>query len=299
MAKRPDDKGPVGLDGFLSDDLAPAFWTPELLDEPSEWWPHVPFAFWLVAAARPRVLVELGVDRGVSYSAFCEAARRLRSNGRFHAVDLWADGKEPAPSGDERFDDFTKFHDCRYAGFSRLMRMSPADAFAAFADGSIDILHINASGQPDEAREDYRRWRMKMSPSGVVLIHGVSPRGGRTDLGWPLDESTAGAPRFLFPQGEGLALFTAGAEPPEAITKLCSLDESETQVVRQRFALLGGRWAEAATIRDLLRQFESDIQSLTTKDDNFRLTLADRMWNSLIKTAANPFRHFDSRRRPR
>ena len=299
MAKQPDDKNPVGLDGFLSDDLAPAFWTPELLDEPGKWWPHVPFAFWLVTATRPRVIVDLGVERGVSYSAFCEAARRLQPNIQCHAVDPWLGGESGRPSGDRRFDDFTQFHDHRYASFSQLMRMSSAAALDAFADGSIDLLHIDASGQPDEAREDYSRWRVKMSPSGVVLIHGVRSHGDRLDLGWPFDEISDGAPRFLFPQGEGLALFAAGGQPPEAITKLGGLGESETQRVRQRFAFLGARWAEAATIRDVLKQFESDIQTLTAKDDNFRLTLADRTWNSLVKTVANPFRYFDSGRRQR
>src|SRR5690242_14238940 len=40
---------------------------------PSAWHGHVPFAYWIVATARPRSLVELGTHNGVSYAAFCDA----------------------------------------------------------------------------------------------------------------------------------------------------------------------------------------------------------------------------------
>ena len=80
MAKQPDDKNPVGLDGFLSDDLAPAFWTPDLPIEESRWWPHVPFAFWLVAATKPRSLVELGPGAACPIPHFVRRRRGLEPN---------------------------------------------------------------------------------------------------------------------------------------------------------------------------------------------------------------------------
>ena len=53
--------------------LDPLFLRPALVGVPSAWYGHVPFAHWLVAAARPRLVVELGTHHGVSYAAFCEA----------------------------------------------------------------------------------------------------------------------------------------------------------------------------------------------------------------------------------
>ena len=41
------------------------FWRPTYL-APSAWTEHVPFAFWLVEAHRPRVFVELGTHFGTS-----------------------------------------------------------------------------------------------------------------------------------------------------------------------------------------------------------------------------------------
>nr|WP_272884907.1 class I SAM-dependent methyltransferase [Candidatus Rhodoblastus alkanivorans] len=227
--------------------------------------------------------MEVGVDRGVSYAAFCEAALRLRLDCRLHGVDLWSD-----PGGDERFDDFAKFHDHRYAGFSRLMRIRSVDALDAFADGSIDLLHINASGGLLDAREEFRRWRKKISPRGIVLIHGE-----------PVEDLHNGQSFFVFPRGEGLALAAPGPQTPDAVAKLFALDDNSARRLRERFGLLGERWAERATILGLLRQFESDFQTLRPKDEDFRLTVADRFRNSLIKTAADPFRYFRPKRRRR
>ena len=55
----------------------------------SAWLEHAPFAFWLTAALRPRTVVELGVHRGFSYFAFCQAVRRLELDTRCFAVDHW------------------------------------------------------------------------------------------------------------------------------------------------------------------------------------------------------------------
>ena len=55
----------------------------------SAWLEHAPFAFWLTAALRPRTVVELGVHRGFSYFAFCQAVQRLALDTRCFAVDHW------------------------------------------------------------------------------------------------------------------------------------------------------------------------------------------------------------------
>lgn len=55
--------------------LARCAWLePHNLSSPAPWAGHIPFAAWLMAATRPRTLVELGVYSGISYLAFCQAA---------------------------------------------------------------------------------------------------------------------------------------------------------------------------------------------------------------------------------
>ena len=85
----PIDVDSAGLETLLSSELDPLFWSPQRLGQASAWWAHVPFAFWLIVACRPRLLVELGTHHGVSYAAFCEAVVHARLGTRCYAVDTW------------------------------------------------------------------------------------------------------------------------------------------------------------------------------------------------------------------
>src|SRR5207237_355175 len=49
------------------------FEQPRRLTDVDSWHEHIPFAFFAVAALRPRLLVELGTWKGDSYCAFCQA----------------------------------------------------------------------------------------------------------------------------------------------------------------------------------------------------------------------------------
>jgi hypothetical protein len=289
VAKRPEDKGPVGVGAFLLNDLAPAFWTPELQIEESRWWPHVPFAFWLVAAARPRSLVELGTDRGVSYAAFCEAARRLELDARFFAVDNWVEDEKAGEerAGEKVFETFKAFHDRRYASFSQLVRASFDAARDAFADGSIDLLHIDGPQDYDAARKIYDLWKGKLSPRGVVLLHGTRRAGENFGVGRLFGELAGGAPHFEFRHGDGLGLITAGPDAPESIAALCGLSEDRDAILRERFEFLGGRWQERAIAFSLIRQFEDDMP----RDQHIRLPIHKRLARSVQKTIADPMRH--------
>jgi hypothetical protein len=54
-------------------ELDPLFWPEGRTGVDSSWYGHVRFAHWIVRAAKPRLIVELGTHNGVYYSAFCEA----------------------------------------------------------------------------------------------------------------------------------------------------------------------------------------------------------------------------------
>ena len=61
----PNDKATSSAPSFYRPSMA---WIPERQVQ-SSWTEHVPFAFWLVDALRPATIVELGVEKGISYSA--------------------------------------------------------------------------------------------------------------------------------------------------------------------------------------------------------------------------------------
>ena len=66
-----------------------SFWPPEHVKQTYSWVGHIPFAFWIVEASRPDVLVELGTHSGNSYFSFCQAVKRLNLPTLCHAVDAW------------------------------------------------------------------------------------------------------------------------------------------------------------------------------------------------------------------
>jgi hypothetical protein len=109
-----------GLSALIEPSLAPLFWRADRIGAPSAWWMHVPFAHWIVAAARPDVLVELGTHAGVSYTAFCNAVEFAGLPTRCHAVDTWLGDAHSGPYDESVFQEFKKFHDERFGTFSTL-----------------------------------------------------------------------------------------------------------------------------------------------------------------------------------
>ena len=77
------------IPALSSSDIDPLFWTPRTHRKAERLVGRVPFAFWLLAATRPSLFVELGTHHGVSYSAFCEAVARAKTGTPSYAVDTW------------------------------------------------------------------------------------------------------------------------------------------------------------------------------------------------------------------
>ncbi|MBX6374123.1 MAG: class I SAM-dependent methyltransferase [Acetobacteraceae bacterium] len=251
----PDATAPVMMEPDPSDlwsqRLAPLFWRPARLGAPSAWWGHVPFAHWLVGAARPRLIVELGTFTGVSYAAFCEAVARLRLDARCYAVDSWAGDPHGGHYGEEVLAELRRFHDARYAAFSELLRSTFDEALAHFADGTIDLLHIDGYHTYEAVRHDFEAWRPKLSERAVVLFHDTNVR--QRDFGvWRLwAELRERHPGFEFLHGHGLGVLALGSAVPPAVAELCALrDPAAIAALRERFATLGERWILEQNQRD-------------------------------------------------
>jgi hypothetical protein len=143
------------------------------------WTPHLHFAYDLVAVFQPRLLVELGVDRGESYFAFCQSALENQTGTRCVGVDTWA-GDEHAGGYDETtFAQVSAHNRENYAPFSALLRSTFDDALSQFQPESIDLFHLDGFHSVAAVHHDLDSWLPKIRPGGIVLLHdvGVQKKG--------------------------------------------------------------------------------------------------------------------------
>jgi glycosyltransferase involved in cell wall biosynthesis len=231
--------------------LDPLFWRPTRLGVESAWYGHVPFAHWIVAAHRPSSIVELGAHNGVSYAAFCEAVLRERLDARALAIDTWQGDEHAGFYGPEIHADLRRFNDQRYGAFSTLMRSTFDDALAFVPDGSIDLLHIDGRHRYEDVAHDFAAWRRKLSGRAIVLFHDTNVR--LRDFGvWRLWSELQGSyATFEFLHAHGLGVLAAGDAVDGAAASLFTLqDQGAINALRERFAILGERWAAAADLVD-------------------------------------------------
>src|SRR5256885_15416445 len=87
------------------------FRRPERLSDVSAWVEHIPFAYALIQMCRPRMLVELGTQKGDSYCAFCEAISALQLPTRCTAIDKWTGDEQTGFFGNEVLTELRAYHD--------------------------------------------------------------------------------------------------------------------------------------------------------------------------------------------
>ncbi|WP_093154530.1 rhamnan synthesis F family protein [Thalassobaculum litoreum] len=231
---------------------------PNRLVQPDSWVGHIPFAFWLVQAVRPKTLVELGVHTGNSYCAFAQAVATLGLETRSFGVDHWMGDEHAGLYGDDVYYNLKEYHDPLYGRFSTLLRMSFEDARAHIPDGSVDLLHIDGLHTYEAVREDYQSWLAKMSRHGVVLFHDTNVRHG--DFGvWKLwAEIEAAWPSVEFVHSNGLGVAYVGSEPPPARLEalLASSQDGGLDAMRRYFARLGDALVDRLATREAVRMRE-------------------------------------------
>jgi len=231
------DSGEDGRAG-LSALSAASFWIPDqLLD--SAWVEHAPFAFWLVDALRPAMIVELGTHNGYSYLTFCQAVERLNVPCQCFAVDTWLGDEHAGFYGEEVFSNLQQIHDQRYGTFSQLLRSRFDEALPYFSDGSIDLLHIDGRHSYDDVKQDFESWVPKLSARAIVLLHDTNVRERGFGV-WRLwEEVRAKHPSFEFFHGHGLGVLGIGVGGAVALRDLFKTAGAVEAETRSAYANLG------------------------------------------------------------
>ena len=170
------------------------------------WSMHLPFAYDLMREFRPKVFVELGVWKGESYFSFCQSAADHRISTQCYGIDTWR--------GDVHMGDYdpeigieVAEYNRRYSSFSELRTTTFAEAVDEFADGTIDLLHIDGTHTYEDVKRDFKAWLPKVSAEGIVLLHNVAVHDRGFGV-WRLwEEIATPGQSFMFEFGYGLGVW--------------------------------------------------------------------------------------------
>ncbi|WP_288922872.1 class I SAM-dependent methyltransferase [uncultured Ottowia sp.] len=229
---------------------ASAWMEPAVLSSPAPWAGHIPFAAWLMAATRPRTLVELGVYSGISYLAFCQAAVQHGVPLRAWGVDTWQGDAHAGHYGQRVLDALRQQHDGPYGHFSTLLQKTFDEALDDVADSSVDLLHIDGLHTYEAVRHDFESWSPKLSRRAVVLFHDIAVRQGDFGVWRFWAEITQRYPSLAFGHSNGLGVLLAGPQAPAELLAL-TRDTARWRAARAAFAVLGERFELRARCQHL------------------------------------------------
>ena len=225
--------------------LRVARFCPDLLQSPSAWLGHLPFAAWVIQEVSPEIFVELGTHYGHSYFSFCQSVHEMGGGTKCYAVDTWYGDEHAGRYGDEIFNKVESYNKEHYEGFSRLLRMNFDDAAAYFSDESIGLLHIDGLHTYDAVLHDFITWLPKLAPGAVVLFHDINVR--ERDFGvWRLwEELQLRYPANLeFVHSHGLGVLQLNNSPSIHKLEWLQPNSPKKQQLVDYFSALGLRQTE-------------------------------------------------------
>lgn len=261
----------VASGGFGATVSAASYWMP-VHYAVTAWAEHAPFASWLIDAARPRTVLELGTHNGFSFFAMAEAARRLGLPTTLTAIDSWLGDDQAGFYGEEVFSNVTAIAERDYPGVTRLIRAYFADAVDQIDDGSIDLLHIDGRHGYDDVRADFEAYRGKLSERGIAIFHDThefQPTFGVHRLWNELAQTT---PSFEFHHGHGLGVLAVGSQVPAAVLDFLAEANRDPESVRETYHGLGvevATRAEVPVLRELVGGLQAQV--LAGADEASRL----------------------------
>lgn len=164
----------------------------------STWKGHEEFAFWLVQYLKPKTIVDLGFDRGLSTIAFA-----YRNRGHVFGIDWFDDGNYATKcfALDSAFSNVSNAIRFHYVKNIHLI-VGPFKEVSKNWNRKIDILHIDWSHSYQLTKQHYETWISFLNEGGVVLIHDIQSFPKET--GRFFDELAM--PKIAFSHAKGLGI---------------------------------------------------------------------------------------------
>lgn len=248
---------------FLTAFLKPTYWEIDNLT-PTAWGGHIPFLFALTALEHPRRYVELGTHNGASFLAYCQAANRLNIDTHPVAIDTWSGDEHAGFYDNGVFNRFTHLLR-KYKDFASFLRMRFEDAAPRFAEGSVDLLHIDGLHTYEAVRDDYETWLPKMSDRGIILFHDTNVH--ERDFGvWRFwEEVKERHPTIELRHSHGLGVAYVGDRQDRGIVRVMDLMRDEPSIamlIQQHLEEVGQSSPERFIANYELRQREAQGQSV-------------------------------------
>lgn len=272
--------------------IAAASFTPNLLQSPSAWLGHLPFAAWVIQEVSPKIFVELGTHYGHSYFSFCQSVVEAGISSKCYAVDTWQGDEHAGQYNEEIFAKVDAHHREHYAGFSRLLRMTFDDAATYFADESIDLLHIDGLHTYEAVLHDFETWLPKLAPGAVVMFHDTNVRERNFGV-WKLwEELQARYPNNLeFVHSHGLGVLQLNNAGDDKKLEWFQSSAPEKQRLINYFAALGSRQLERFELNELKNHAASLHQVVEERDGQIafqavKIAEFDRVVAELRRTLA-------------
>ena len=187
---------------------------PDYFKTSAPWSGHRHFAYDLVRFAKPRTIVELGTHYGTSFFSFCQALKDEQMLSHCYAVDTWKGDPHAGYYGEEIYQAVNAVTTREFPQLGILLRHTFDEALPLFADGSIDLLHIDGYHTYEAVLHDYLTWYPKLADNAIVLFHDTAIHF--TDFGvYRLWDQLKHLPHLEFSHSCGLGvLFPKGVPEP-------------------------------------------------------------------------------------
>lgn len=203
-----------------------------VINVPSAWYGHVVFGRFIVSLMKPTSIVELGVDKGLSFCAFCEEVKRNNIPCKVYGIDSWSEGNLEISSIKD-FANLLPIQLERYGNFSYLLPSKFEFAKELFQDKSIDLLHIDGNHYYEYICADYNNYKDKLSDKSVILFHDVNWPDFGTFQFW--NEIKSSRPSFMFTHSYGLGVLLYGNNVNIDVVDFINFANSNPQVVQNFF----------------------------------------------------------------